>query len=259
MNESAIISARGLTVGYRRKPILSNLDFDISSGRLIALVGRNGVGKSTLLRTLTSDLAPLGGTLTLMGKPLADYRPRELASRIAVVTTEPLQVGALKVAELVSLGRDPHTGFTGRLSTSDRSIVDRAMEATGIAFKADSYVAHLSDGERQKALIARALAQDTPVIVLDEPFSFLDVAARIDILRTLTELCHTSHRAILYSSHDIAQALRMADLVWMLTPTGKLITGSPAELIAGNQIDSLFDDANVRFDATQNDFISSQI
>lgn len=259
MNDSAIISAHELTVGYRRKPVLSNLNFDIHSGQLIALVGRNGVGKSTLLRTLTSDLAPVSGGLTLMNRPLAQYKPRELASKIAVVTTEPLQVGALKVVELVSLGRDPHTGFTGHLSASDRRIVGQAMQATGIAFKADSYVAHLSDGERQKALIARALAQDTPIIVLDEPFSFLDVAARIDILHTLIELCHTSNRAIIYSSHDIAQALRMADMVWMLTPAGKLITGTPAELIAGNQIDSLFDNANVRFDATQNDFISSQV
>lgn len=258
MPAAPLISAAGLSVGYRRKTILADLSFDILPGSLIALVGRNGVGKSTLLRTLTADLRPLGGSLMLEGKPLDSYPPRRLAAKIAVVTTEPLQVGALTVRELVSLGRDPHTGITGHLTADDREAVDSAIEAIGITPLADKFMARLSDGERQKALIARALAQDTPLIILDEPFSFLDVSARIEILSLLRDLCHSRRRAILFSSHDIAQALRMADAVWMLSPDRRLITGTPEEIKHNHLIDNLFDNPNVCFDPRQNDFVARQ-
>lgn len=131
------------------------------------------------------------------------------------------------------------------------------MRQVGIEYKSDEYVACLSDGERQKALIARALAQDTQVIILDEPFSFLDVSARIEILRLVTDLCHRSGRAILFSSHDIAQALRMTDMIWMLTTDRRFITGTPQEIIRRGDIDRLFDTPGIAFDPTQNDFISS--
>lgn len=253
---SPLISARGLSVGYRRKTILSDLSFDILPGQLIALVGRNGVGKSTLLRTLTADLQPVAGQLLVEGCDIASIPPRRLAAKIAVVTTEPLQVGALTLRELVSLGRDPHTGITGHLTADDRRAVDDAIRAIGIEELADSFMARLSDGERQKALIARALAQDTPIIILDEPFSFLDVSARIEILTLLRSLCRDSGKAILFSSHDIAQALRMADSLWMLSPDRRLITGTPSEIKENHSIDHLFDDPNVCFDPLQNDFVA---
>ncbi len=252
MQTTPVIQAHGLAVGYRRRAILKHLDFLLMPGQIVALVGKNGVGKSTLIRTLTCELPPIAGQVTLAGKPLPSWTRRQLASMVAVVTTDPLQVGALTVRELVSLGRDPHTGPLGRLGDEDKAAVDMAMQQVGIDYKRDEYVACLSDGERQKALIARALAQDTPVIILDEPFSFLDVSARIEILRLVTDLCH-----ILFSSHDIAQALRMTDMIWMLTPDRRFVTGTPQEIISSGDIDRLFDTPGIAFDPTQNDFISS--
>ena len=257
MQTTPVIQAHGLSVGYRRKAILEHLDFSLMPGQLVALVGKNGVGKSTLIRTLTSELPPISGQVTLAGKPLHSWTRRQLASMVAVVTTDPLQVGALTVRELVSLGRDPHTGPLGRLGDEDRAAVDKAIQQVGIDYKRDEYVACLSDGERQKALIARALAQDTQVIILDEPFSFLDVSARIEILRLVSDLCHSSGCAILFSSHDIAQALRMTDMIWMLTSDRRFITGSPQEIINRGDIDLLFDTPGIAFDPAQNDFISS--
>lgn len=257
MQKTPAIQAKDLSVGYRRKAILEHLYFSLMPGQIVALVGKNGVGKSTLIRTLTSELPPISGQVTLAGKPLPSWTRRQLASMVAVVTTDPLQVGALTVRELVSLGRDPHTGPLGRLGDEDRAAVDRAMQQVGIDYKRDEYVACLSDGERQKALIARALAQDTQVIILDEPFSFLDVSARIEILRLVADLCHSSGRAILFSSHDIAQALRMTDMIWMLTPDRRFITGTPQEIISHGDINRLFDTPGITFDPMQNDFISS--
>lgn len=257
MDSKPILRAEDLSVGYKGKALVTGLNFSLYRGSLVALVGRNGVGKSTLLRTITTELPPVKGEIFLDGTPLKEWSRRRLASEIAVVTTEHLQVGALTVRELVNLGRDPHTGRLGRMTAEDRRAVQEAMDAVGIAYKADEYVACLSDGERQKALIARALAQDTPLIVLDEPFSFLDVSARVEILGLLRRLCHEHNRALLYSSHDIAQALRMADLIWMLTPERKFVEGSPETLIREGTINLLFNNPGVRFDASQNDFVST--
>lgn len=256
MEHPKVLEAVNLTIGYRRRPIVEGLNFAMCAGELTALIGRNGVGKSTLLRTITGELPPISGEVLLEGRRLGEWPRRQLASKIAIVTTEPLQVGALTVRELVALGRDPHTGFSGRLNDDDKRIVAQAMQAVGINYKSDDFVACLSDGERQKALIARALAQDTPIIILDEPFSFLDVSARIDILRTLGRLCREQGKSILYSSHDVAQALRMAENVWMFTPDRRFIAGSPESLISSGDINRLFDTEGVRFDAAQNDFIA---
>lgn len=254
---SPVLETRDLTIGYRRRPLVDDLSFTLNRGELTALIGRNGVGKSTLLRTLTGELPPVRGEVLLGGKPLRSWTRRQMASLVAIVTTDPVQAGALTVRELVSLGRDPHTGITGRLSADDRRIIDKAMSDTGIDYKADDYIACLSDGERQKALIARALAQDTPLVVLDEPFSFLDVSARVEILGLLTALCREG-KSIVYSSHDVSQALRMADRIWMLTPQREFVSGTPRELIDSGNIGRLFDTPGVKFDPSQNDFTAAR-
>lgn len=219
-------------------------------------MGQNGAGKSTLIKTITGEIPPLKGEIRIEGKSLHDYTRKQLARKIALVTTDPVQAGGLTVRELVGLGRQPHTGFFGRLSDDDNNAVADAMRQVGISHKADDYIANLSDGERQKALIARALAQDTDIIILDEPFSFLDVASRVEILALLIDSARKKKISILFSSHDVAQALRMADKI-ILFSNDRIITESPEKLIKSGEINNLFTDRNVTFDPIQNDFISN--
>ena len=256
--DTPLLATRSLCVGYGKRPLAGPLGFTLRAGQLTALIGCNGVGKSTLLRTITGELPAISGRVEICGRDLRSIAGRHRAELVAIVTTERLQVGALTVRELVALGRDPHTGFSGRLSGEDRAVADRAMRSVGITHKADSFIAELSDGERQKAMIARALAQETPLIVLDEPFSFLDVAARIEILGMLGRLARDHGKGILFSTHDVAQALRMADRIFMLTPGRQFIEGTPGELTASGAINRLFTTPGITYDPVQHDFISRE-
>lgn len=251
----ASISASDLSIGYKNRPIATGLSLEVNPGEVTALLGPNGAGKSTLIKTITGELSPIKGRVELFGRPLESYSRKELAKTLAIVTTEPIQAGGLTVRELVGLGRQPHTGFFGRLSETDARSVESAMKRVGISHKATSYVAELSDGERQKTMIAKAIAQDTPLIVLDEPFSFLDVGARIEILSLLLSIAATG-KAVLYSSHDVSQALRMATRVMLLTHDKSLVSGTPEQLMADGNIARLFDNENVVFSPTEKDFIA---
>lgn len=252
-----VLEARDLAIGHNGDTLASGLSFALREGEVTALIGCNGAGKSTLLRTLCGELPALGGEALLCGRDTASLTPKERARLIALVTTERGQAGALTVSQLVALGRHPHTGFLGRLSPEDHAATEEAMRATGIYHKRDAYVADLSDGERQKTMMARALAQDTPLLLLDEPFSFLDVASRIEILALLKRMAHTEKRTVLYSTHDVAQSLRMADRILMLTPQRHLILSSPDELRADRRISLLFDNKDITFSPSQNDFIQA--
>ena len=212
MNDNnAIFTTRDLAVGYRNGKntvtLLKELNLTLEKGKLVALLGQNGAGKSTLLRALTCDERPLAGRIEVNGKSLAEMSQKDRSRLIGLVSTERIQAGALTVTALVGLGRQPHTGFLGRLDEEDRGIVRQAMTDSGIIGKADEYVASLSDGERQKAMIARALAQQTPIIILDEPTAFLDVASRIETMRLLQTLAHERGKAVLLSSHDISRSI----------------------------------------------------
>lgn len=256
--DTPLLATHSLCVGYGKKQIAGPIDFTLSAGSLTALIGCNGIGKSMLLRTLTGELPAISGRVEICGRDLKSISGRRLAGLVAIVTTERLQVGALTVRELAALGRDPHTGLSGRLSEQDRAVSERAMQRVGITHKADSFIAELSDGERQKAMIARALAQETPLIVLDEPFSFLDVAARIEILGMLGRLARDNGKGILFSTHDVAQALRMADRLFMLTPGRQFMEGTPGELTASGAINRLFTTPGITYDPVQHDFISRE-
>ena len=250
-NSNVILSASGLAVGYRNGKtavtLLSGLDLSLQQGRLVALLGQNGAGKSTLLRALTCDERPLAGTVEADGRNLHDMSQKDRSRLIGLVSTERIQAGALTVTELVGLGRQPHTGFLGRLDDEDRQIVRQAMQDAGIIGKADEYMASLSDGERQKAMIARALAQQTPIIILDEPTAFLDVASRIETMRLLQTLAHDRGKAVLLSSHDISQSLMLADELWLITTDRQVITGTPADLVAAGAMDHLFTNRDIHF------------
>jgi len=252
MEKNTVISAQDLCIGYRtgkkEKRVHEHLSFELHAGELTCLLGANGAGKSTLLRTLSASQPALEGDLLMMGKSLSDYSEKERSRTIGVVLTDKTFAGGLSVYELVALGRQPHTGFFGRLTKEDKRIVEEAMENVGIAHKAKSYTAELSDGERQKVMIAKALVQECPLILLDEPTAFLDVVSRIEIMHLLHRLAVEQDKAILLSTHDIEQALVLADKLWLLTKGKGLQCGVTEDIILNHHMDELFTHKDIRFD-----------
>ena len=255
---NAILTAHELAVGYRNgsqtTTLLSGLNLNLEKGKLVALLGQNGAGKSTLLRALTCDERPLAGSIEVNGRDLLEMSQKDRSRIIGLVSTERIQAGALTVTELVGLGRQPHTGFLGRLDDEDRAIIQQSMADAGIISKANDYMASLSDGERQKAMIARALAQQTPIIILDEPTAFLDVASRIETMRLLQTLAHDRGKAVLLSSHDISQSLMLADELWLITTDREVLTGTTQQLLADGAMDRLFLNREIHFNPTILDY-----
>ena len=250
-----LLTTENLSIGYSaQKPVASDLSLSLAKGQMTSLLGPNGVGKSTLLRTIAGLQAPLAGSVTVCGELLSVISVSELSRRIALVLTDKVLAGGLTVFELVSMGRQPYTGFFGRLSDSDRAIIDQSMAEVGIAAKSACHVAELSDGERQKVMIAKALAQQTPIIILDEPTAFLDAAARIDVMRLLHRLAAESQKAILLSTHDIDVATQLSDNLWLMNGNG-LSCGTIAEIVESGLLDNLFKDSDLRFDATERRFV----
>lgn len=206
------LSCRGLAAGYNGSAVLQNINLDIEHGCLTTIIGPNGSGKSTLLRVLAGLARPLAGEICYNGASLADMNARQLAKCRAFVSTWRNGGGALTVAEAVSTGRSMNAGLFGKLGKDDRRSVDQAMQAVGVDRFANRYMGTLSDGEKQKVMIARALAQDTDIMILDEPTAFLDVAARIDTLALLRRLADNG-RTVIFSTHDIAPAFARTDRV----------------------------------------------
>ena len=252
MEKKIVIQGYDLRIGYRtgkqEKVVHEHLDFELRAGELTCLLGANGAGKSTLLRTLSASQPSLGGELKMLDKPLKEYTEKERSRTIGVVLTDKTFAGGLSVYELVALGRQPHTGFFGRLTKEDKRIVQEAMENVDIAHKARNYVAELSDGERQKVMIAKALVQECPLILLDEPTAFLDVVSRIEIMHLLHRLAVEQQKAILLSTHDIEQALVLADKLWLLSKENGLQCGVTEDVILNRQMENLFPHKDIRFD-----------
>ncbi|MDE6277631.1 MAG: ABC transporter ATP-binding protein [Muribaculaceae bacterium] len=257
-----LLATRSLSIGYNpHTPILQDLNLSLRAGRIAVLIGGNGAGKSTLLRTLAGSLKPLAGEIIINGTPLQGIPRSCLARLMAIVTTDPTMAGGLTVEETVAIGRQPYTGIFGRLSPQDREIVAEALRATGIDHKANQPLACLSDGERQKAMIARALAQRTPLLLMDEPTSFLDVAARIRSMALLRSLADNAagRMSIIISTHDIAPALDIADDIWAFDPDNKTIIAGPKEtIIASGALDVPFARRGIRFDPTHLDYKPSK-
>jgi iron complex transport system ATP-binding protein len=235
MKHEETIRIEKLAIGYQGrhsvKTVAEGITDCIHSGELTCLLGENGAGKSTLLRTLSGFLPPVSGEITILGKPLRSYRERELATVIGVVLTERTNLQNMTVEELVGMGRSPYTGFWGRLSDKDRAKVGEALALVGILALRGRMVQTLSDGERQKVMIAKALAQETPIIFLDEPTAFLDYPSKVEILRLLGRLSRDFGKTIFLSTHDLELALRVADRVWLMSRQGRLQTGSPDRLV----------------------------
>lgn len=209
--------ARNLTIGYDSSAAVATIaEADLRTGSFIALVGRNGSGKSTLLRTMSGLIPPLDGRLELHGDPLSTYPPTALAQLISVVLTEAPDLRHTTVRELVVLGRLPYTTLFGKMGRNDYASADDAIREVGIEHLRDRQFSQLSDGERQKVMIARALAQSTPYLLLDEPSAFLDYPSRCELMQLLSRLAHKKEKAILLSTHDIDQALEYVDSLWVI-------------------------------------------
>lgn len=238
MTAGSLLSARGLAVGHRlgrgARTVARNLDLDLVAGELVCLLGRNGSGKSTLLATLAGLLPPLAGSLLLDGESLDRLGPRARARRLAMVLPHTSPLGPATGWELAALGRYPHTSWTGRLRREDRVVITAALDAAGAADLAGRRVVTLSDGERQKVQVARALAQEPRVLLLDEPTAFLDITARAELTITLASLA-ASGRAVVFSTHDLDLAYRHADRLWVIDD-GVLIEGRPSDLHASGEL-----------------------
>lgn len=253
MKTAPVISAQHLDIGYRTggdgiKRVHTDLNIALYAGELTCLLGANGAGKSTLLRTLSGAQPSLSGDVCVNGKPLKDISRHNLSQTIGVVLTDKTAIGGLTVREVVALGRQPHTGFFGILSAHDKQVVEESLEACGIADKGTRYMASLSDGERQKVMIAKALAQECPIVLLDEPTAFLDIVSRIEVMSLLHRIATEHQRAILLSTHDIEQALVLSDRLWLLSREKGLTSGVTEDLILSGCLNDLFPHSDIHFD-----------
>lgn len=241
-----------LETGYRSKKGITLITRDINaslySGELTCLLGPNGAGKSTLLKTLTAFLPPVKGEIFIDNKPLEDYSDAELSKVIGVVLTEKLSLNNMTVEELVGMGRSPYTGFWGRMTDADRKIVDGAISLVGIESLRGRMVQTLSDGERQKVMIAKALSQETPVIFLDEPTAFLDYPSKVEIMQLLQRLARENGKTVFLSTHDLELALQIADKVWLLDKPHGVTIGTPEDLALNGDMSKYFHREGVEFD-----------
>jgi len=247
----ATITLKNLSIGYRSKhqlrTVASAIDASLAGNSLTCLIGPNGVGKSTLLRTLAGFQPALDGEILLLGKPVSTYSAHELAKEISIVLTSKPDAAQLTVKEVVGIGRSPYTGFWGTLSADDATIVSESLQKVGILQLAARNIQELSDGERQKVMIAKALAQQTSIIILDEPTAFLDFPSKVETLQMLRRLAHEEHKTILLSTHDVELALQLADQLWLMEPQ-QLSIGTPRELADNGSLSRFIERDGIRFD-----------
>jgi iron complex transport system ATP-binding protein len=249
---TAPLQTQALVIGYRA-PLTQPLDLALESGKLVCLIGPNGAGKSTLLRTLAGMQHPSRGSVAISGLDLHRMSAAERSRYLSIVLTERVQPGLLTGYGLVSLGRHPHTDWSGQLSARDVNVVQAAVASVGAADYAARPLTEMSDGQRQKLMIARALAQDAAVMLLDEPTAFLDLPRRVEMMALLRRLARDTDRAILLSTHDLELALRTADRVWLLAD-GQLQTGAPEDLVLSGAFETAFRAHDVAFDSASGSF-----
>ena len=254
--ESVVL--HNLSIGYltkgNRKEVASGLNATINSGELTCLLGRNGIGKSTLLRTLSAFQPALAGDISislapnpLSLTPLTSLTDKELSRIIGIVLTEKPEVQNMTIEELVGMGRSPYTGFWGTLTDEDRRIVDDAIRLVGIEALRGRMVHTLSDGERQKVMIAKALAQQTPIIYLDEPTAFLDFPSKVEMMQLLHRLAEEEQKTVFLSTHDVELSLQMADRIWLMEP-GQLNVGTPRQLADSGALARFIEHDGISFD-----------
>ena len=238
MNE--VLKTQQMSIGYNGKPLMTDINVSLNKGDIVALAGPNGAGKTTLFKTLTASIKPISGVIFLMEKPLSSYTAIERASMFSLVLTDKPDDMFLKVFDIVAAGRYPHLGLLAKLKDDDEAMVMQSLETVGIQSLAERNFISLSDGEKQKVMIAKALAQDTPIIYMDEPAAFLDYPSKIELMHLMKKLSREQGKTILFSSHDLELLLRYTDQMWLVAPEKTLKTGVPQTLINDGSIDAYF-------------------
>ena len=257
--KKTVLSIKSLEIGYingkpHRTIVADHLNLNLYEGEFICLVGPNGAGKSTLLRTLTGLQPALGGEICLNGKELQKYSGKELAYEVSVVLTSPIEVGAMTVNELVAMGRFPFTGMFDRITEHDWQIVHESLALVGMLGFEERMIHRLSDGERQKVMIARALAQEPRLLVLDEPTAYLDLPGRVSIMNLLHELATVHGRTVLTSTHDLDLAMRSADQFWLMASNGHILQAAPEDLVLSGDFQRVFERDRINFDVMNGHF-----
>jgi iron complex transport system ATP-binding protein len=257
--KQAILQTEALEIGYQpgkntAKNIAGPLSLSLNPGEMICVLGPNGSGKSTLLRTLAGLHRPLSGRVMLAGKNLSQLRPKELARQISLVLTDNIRSGNLDVYAVIALGRYPYSGWLGMLTEADKAAIEYAIDATGTAGFLNRKIDSLSDGECQKVMLARAMAQDTPLIILDEPTAHLDLPSRIQLMRLLHQLAKQTRKAILISTHELDLALQVADEIWLMDSRGQVAAGLPEELVLNGSFQQAFYKEGISFDTATGTF-----
>ena len=260
MENKIILQASQISIGYSHKKqqtiVASDISISLKKGKLIALIGANGIGKSTLLRTITGIQKPLVGAIFLNERKITSYEPLDLAQNLSIVLTEKLPPSNLTVFELIALGRQPYTNWMGTLSDIDIVKVNEAMVLTQISHLAAKKHYEISDGQLQKVLIARALAQDTPLIILDEPTTHLDLLHKVALFKLLKKLTQETGKCILFSTHDIDMAIQLSDEMIIMTPE-IVLQDEPCKFIAKGSFNTLFKDEHIVFDPEKGKFVIS--
>ena len=241
------IRLENLVIGYETKTVAEGINASLNSGELTCLIGPNGAGKSTLMRTICAFQKKLGGSIFIDGKELSDYPDKDLARKIGVVLTHRPQIQNMSVEELVALGRSPYTGFFGRLSEEDKRIIAESINLIGITSLKDRMIQNLSDGERQKVMIAKAIAQQTPLICLDEPTAFLDFPSKIETMQLLKKLCREQGKTIFLSTHDLELTLQIADRIFLMQ-NGTITSGTPYEIAQSGALSAFIEREGITFD-----------
>ena len=252
MDQTFTLRTLDLTIGYGAAPneiaLVKELSLEAPAGQLIALIGANGSGKSTLLRTLAGLQPALNGEILINGINSRGLSPKKMASELAIVLTERIQSGYLTVGDLVAMGRYPYTDWRGRMQPKDQEASLDALRVTGLENLKHQFLHELSDGQLQKALIGRALAQDGKLMLLDEPLIHLDIPSKWEIMGILKNLANDRGKAIVLATHELELSLQMADHIWLINKQGQMVTGTPGELIGDGTISDAFDSKYYKFD-----------
>lgn len=255
-----VLNLRNLSIGYSLKSedkiVAENISETLKKGELVCLLGPNGAGKSTLIRTISASQKPLAGQVFLDGKDIFQIASRQLATKLSLVLTERVHGGMLSSYEVVGLGRYPYTGWSGKLKPGDHEVIQRAIATVGAQELAQRMLSELSDGERQKIMVAKALAQETEIMVLDEITAFLDLPRRIEVMQLMRRLAKQEDKCILMSTHDMELALKYSDKLWLLPKNGKLAIGAPEDLVLDGTFAKAFESEGIRFDIQKGAFES---